>query len=396
MPLDMDALYRQVEEMVDSVPLAASRRQLLEAQEYLRRADPDVLRRKLEEREGKPKIPWLVAEPVDTLACTTVAPAAPDDYTIVAADGSSIPPDRHSPVRYFVLNMGSAVLTYGQQPDARLDAYDELCHDEDNLYFDPGDKRIPIEGRRLGIRMSVDEAKALVDAASRCRFPWPVVAIRDGSLILWQLQSKDEDQAFCSHYLNVFLGVMGAFRDQGIPVCSYISYPGSSEVANSLRLLLCDRGSRSCPECPQDTDEQQLCRFIGTVLDRHLYQGLLQPGERSDILKSQSQILERYGAHRVQFFYLNVGGEIARIEAPQWLMQDQAMLDLVHGIVVDQCLRSAQYPPYPPVLIEAHEQAVISTAERQVVDHMVERALAAKGHWYERSAKDRSKRNRGV
>jgi hypothetical protein len=91
-----------------------------------------------------------------------------------------------------------------------------------------------------------------------------------------------------------------------------------------------------------------------------------------------------------------VGGEVARIEAPQWVFQDRDMLDLVHGVVFDQCQRSGQYPPYPPVLIEAHEQAVISTADRQAVENLVEKALAARGVFYMRSAKDRSKRSRGV
>jgi NurA-like 5'-3' nuclease len=106
--------------------------------------------------------------------------------------------------------------------------------------------------------------------------------------------------------------------------------------------------------------------------------------------------LNQYREHRIQFFYLDVGGEIARVEAPQWVMSDPQMLDLVHASIYDQCQRSGQYPPYPPALIEAHEQAVISTAERRTVAEMVEQALAAQGIFYLRSAKDLSKRSRGV
>ena len=177
---------------------------------------------------------------------------------------------------------------------------------------------------------------------------------------------------------------------------SYISFPGSRDVANSLRLMLCDRPAGGCTRCSQETGEQRLCLFIGTVLDRQLFQGLLEPGERSDIFQSQSAILSQYGVHSIQFFYLNVGGEIARVEAPQWVMQDPEMLDLVHGVVFDQCQRSGQYPPYPPALIEAHEQAVISSADRQAVEDMIEQIMAARGVFYMRSAKDRSKRSRGV
>jgi hypothetical protein len=48
------------------------------------------------------------------------------------------------------------------------------------------------------------------------------------------------------------------------------------------------------------------------------------------------------------------------------------------------------------VLIEAHEQAVISTGDRRLVNDLVEQALAAQGIYYQRSAKDLSKTRRGV
>ncbi|MBN1642495.1 MAG: DNA double-strand break repair nuclease NurA [Anaerolineae bacterium] len=394
MPLDIDALYPQINAMVDALPEAESNHQLAEARRYLRRADPSLLRRKLAQREQGTKIPWLVAEPVDTLARSYPAPPAPPAFTVVAADGSSIPPDRHSPVRFYVLNIGQVALTYGPVPAARIEGEPRVCHSEQELYYDPQGKRIPIEGARLGIQMSVEELVGLLDAAVEAEPP--VLALRDGSLILWQLQSRDEDQDFCRTYLDRFVAALEAFRQRAIPVASYISYPGSRDVANSLRLMLCDNPA-GCSHCAQDTDERALCRFVGTLLDQHLFQGLLEEGARSDLYLSQSAILTQYGAqHRVLFFYLNVGGEIARIEAPAWVMEDAAMRDLVHALVYDQCRRSAQYPPYPPALIEAHERAVISTADRQVVEELTARALASKGYLYIRSAKDRSKRSRGV
>jgi hypothetical protein len=381
--------------MVTGVQAAESEQSLVEAQDYLRSAEPKVLRRKLRAREqGTPKIPWLVAEPMDSLSDVFAPPTPPSDFSVVAADGSFIPPDRHSPMCYYVLNVGYAMLTYGRASDATLGAEVKFCHSEDDLYFDPQDKRIPMEGRRLGIRMDVDELLGLLNAASQGESP--TVAVRDGSLILWQLQSKDEDRGFCQHYLEKYLAALDAFRQQDIPIVSYISLPGSHDVANSLRLMLCDRASGGCSRCAQETSEQRLCRFMGSVLDHTLFQGLLDPGERSDIFASQSEILTRYRDHRIQFFYLNVGGEVARIEAPAWVMQDRGMLELVHGVIYDQCRRGGGYPPYPPALIEAHEQAVISVADRRAVEDIVEQAVTAQGIFYLRSAKDRSKRSRGV
>ncbi len=131
MPLNIDALYPQVEEMAVDAPDMISGPQLLEARECLRTADTRLLRHELEQRErGTAKIPWLVAEPVDTLSSIFQTPPVPTDFTVAAADGSSIPPDRHSPMRYFVLNVGHAALTYGRTPKAVLDAQEQFCFAE--------------------------------------------------------------------------------------------------------------------------------------------------------------------------------------------------------------------------------------------------------------------------
>lgn len=361
---------------------------------FLRQADPAELRRKLQQRSGSTRIPWLVAMPLNSLAGRFPLPPLPDEFAVVATDGSSIPPDRHSSVRYFVLNIGYALLRYGHHPSAELNAESRFCFSDDDLYFDPQGKRIPIEGTRLGIRMGVEEMVKLSHVARQATPP--VVAVRDGSLILWNLQT--EERELQKDYLARFLGALDELRAAGVPTCSYISYPGSQDVLNSLRLLACDAQARRCQECPQATPAQVLCQKMSHLRDRHLYRLLLQPGERSDIFESESAILKEYDQHgqHIQFFYLNVGDEIVRVEAPRWVMADPALLDLVHAVLVDQCRRSAQYPPYPPALIEAHEQAVISTADREMVETLVEQALAEQGIMYVRSAKDRSKRARGV
>ena len=392
MPLNMNVLYRRVEKMAIEAPAALPEQQLAEAHDFLHRVDLDALHRKLRQRErGMAKIPWLVATPIGTLAGRFSAPLPPADWSVVASDGSSIPPDRHSPLRYYVVNIGYAVLTYGNAPNAVLETQEQFCFEEDELYFDPLGKRIPIEGTRLGIFMGIQELVELFDA-TRHASP-PLVALIDGSLILWNLQSEDKDLQH--DYLARFLAALDAFRQADIPVASYISFPGSHDVVNSLRMMLCDNQSGGCRRCPPETETRVLCRFMSGVWDRQIFDWL-RPGERSEVFESQSAILDRYREHHVQFFYLNAGGEIARIEAPQWVMSDPQMLDLVHSAVSDQCRRSGQYPPYPPVLIEAHEQAVISTADRRAVQGMVEQALADRGVFYMRSAKDRSKRSRGV
>jgi hypothetical protein len=189
---------------------------------------------------------------------------------------------------------------------------------------------------------------------------------------------------------------MDAFLDASFPIASYISCSGGQDVVNALRVWLCPMETRDCQQCPLSEGQRELCTYLGTMRDRHLFAGLLAGRERSEVFESSSAILEKYRDHRVRFFYLNVGGEIARVEAPAWVTENEAMLNSLHALIMDQCRRSGNYPPYPPVLMEAHEQAVITAAERRLVQEIVERAMAEKGLTYVRSAKDRSKRTRAV
>jgi hypothetical protein len=390
LPLKLGPINKQVEDMARSVTAEERREQLDEARKLLRAADAEELKAKIHNRRNP--FPWLVAVPTGTLSGAFPSPAPPDDFSVVAADGSLIPPDRHSPVRFYVINTGHAVLTYGRNPDANLDSEGRLYFEEKDLYISPGRKNIPVEGVRLGMTMEMAELRALL-AASRSAIQ-PAVALRDGSLILWALQNEDEEVQH--KFLGEFKVCLEEFRASRIPVVGYVSYTGSHDLANTLRVWLCQDDPSDCDVCSLAEKDRTLCSFLSTTLDRQLLDDLLQDGERSDVFESKSAILERYGEHRVQFFYMNVGGEIARIEAPQWILRDAGMLERVQAVIYDQCQRSGGYPPYPPTLQEAHEQAVIGTAERRLVEELVEQALAERGIVYARSAKAYSKRRRGV
>ncbi len=390
MPLKLGPINKQVEDMARSVTAEERRELLEEARQLLHAADAAKLKAKIRNRRNP--FPWLVAVPTGALSDVFPSPASPGDFSVVAADGSSIPPDRHSPVRFYVINTGHAILTYGHHPDAHLDSEGRLYFEEKDLYISPGRKNIPVEGTRLGMTMEMAELQALL-AASRSAIQ-PAVALRDGSLILWALQTEDEEVQH--RFLGEFKACLEEFRASRIPLVGYVSYPGSHDVVNTLRVGLCQDDPSDCDACSLAEKDRTLCSFLSTTLDRQLFDGLLQDGERSDVFESLSAILDRYGDHCIQFFYMNVGGEIARIEVPQWVMRDTEMLEFVQAVIYDQCQRSGGYPPYPPALQEAHEQAVIGTADRRLVEELVEQALAERGVVYARSAKAYSKRRRGV
>ncbi len=99
--------------------------------------------------------------------------------------------------------------------------------------------------------------------------------------------------------------------------------------------------------------------------------------------------MREYGDHHVYFYYLHTGDEIARVEVPQWVADDEALLTLSHSLILDQCRRGMGYPV---ALSEAHEQAVIRGPERQQFKDMVERVLTEQRLPVYTSEKNRSKR----
>ena len=97
--------------------------------------------------------------------------------------------------------------------------------------------------------------------------------------------------------------------------------------------------------------------------------------------------------HRVYFFYLRVDDEIARIEVPEWVAKDEGLLNLAHTLVLDQCQRGHGYPV---ALSEAHEQAVVTGADRENFWALVESSLVEEHLPTPTSAKSQSKRTRWV
>ncbi len=133
--------------------------------------------------------------------------------------------------------------------------------------------------------------------------------------------------------------------------------------------------------------------MVAGVQDRELFLNLLSQGERSALFISQSKIQKRYGVHRVYFFYLRVDDEIARVEIPQWVATNDSLLNLVHSLVLDQCQRGRGYPV---ALSEAHEQAVVTAADKENFWQLVESSLVEEHMPSLGSAKSWSKRTRWV
>ncbi len=93
----------------------------------------------------------------------------------------------------------------------------------------------------------------------------------------------------------------------------------------------------------------------------------------------------------MNFFYVHADEEIARIEVPAWVSDDETTLGMVHSIALDQCRLG---PGYPITLMEAHEQAVVTGSDRRIFEEMIDNALASQLVPVHTSQKSRSKRLR--
>lgn len=397
MPLDFSRIAPRLDELARAVPRGHTS-EFAQFREAVAKSDAREMRRRITGPDAA--FEFMPALPGDALTTRVDAPAAPDDFTVLATDGSFMLPDRHSPARFHLLNVSRVRLEYGAQPRAELSATPEFRFGE---AVERIDGQFPITDALRGARRAADELVAL--AALATDTPRPAVGLQDGSLILFTLYSSAREKVVLDWVLPDFLGALDDLYERGMPVASYISYPGGDEVLDALRIGVCDfpllgraidcAACRSWCKVRPDERPEPACAIIPFVPDRYLYEHIvrLEPGQRTATFASRSPILDKYRAHAIHFFYLHTGTEIARVEVPSWVVDDRTQLDLVHAVIYDQCRRGRGYPP---ALQEAHEQAVIQAADRRVVEQLVEGALARAGIVMTRSAKDASKRGRFV
>jgi len=305
----------------------------------------------------------------------------------------------HRSTRCYLINIGSAIIHYGAEPGATLDSFPRLYAEDEDLVITPSGAKgrgQPVEGTLLGIKRAVEECRQLAELVAEQPPGSTSLALLDGSLILWGLEAYPE---FVTEVLldKGFLCCLEEVRklnpDKQVALASYISFSRSTDVVNVLRVAICPHEPADCDRyCPPGKSRD--CDEVAGVQDRELFLNLLAQGERSALFISQSSIVRKhYGEHQVYFFYLRVDDEIARVEIPRWAAMDENLLNLVHVLILDQCRRGQGYPV---ALSEAHEQAVVTGANREEFWQLVESLCLEEKIPTLTSAKSFSKRTRWV
>lgn len=404
MALDLNRVAVQVDDMAASLKAEEEgwRRSLGRALSEIEHhsLDTDSLRAKIERSRGRTT--WLVAGILGDPAGTFEPAPLPSDFVVLASDGSHIDVDRHSPARCYLINIGSVALRYGPDPNAVLRSQPTLYANKDDLSItDPHtNDEHRVEGALLGIKRAVAECVALADLSEEVPPAVPAIALLDGSLIMWGLAGHAYPEYVRRELLDsVFVPALERMREAsrrtGLAVASYISFPRSTDVVNALRVAICPHDPADCDRhCPRSLPSAgRECDAVAGVRDRDLFHAFLKPNERSATFDSHSSVVEDYyGEHGVRFFYLRTDEEIARVEFPRWV-EEEGQLDLLHSLVLDQCRRGQGYPV---ALSESHEQAVVTGADRELFQQLVELTLAGYRVPATTSEKNRSKRTRWV
>ena len=400
MSLDLSTLVGQIVDLAANLKMRDRERgaKLEFALKTLKSSDTEFDR--LKQKVETSKTTWLVAGLKETIDLRQAASPCPEDFVVLASDGSHIDVDRHQSAHCFLINIGTAQLQYGRNPDAQLFSSPSLYFKDDEVVIvSPDGQQTPIEGQLLGVKRSVEECRLLAELASELKAGLPLVALLDGSLILWGLTGQTYHEFVVRELLvEGFLKYLNKLKElsrgRQMAVASYISFPRSTDVVNVLRLAVCPYEPADCDRNCHGKFEGRECDAVGGLLDRDLFAWLLNPGERSAIFSSRSSVVVKYyGAQEVNFFYTKLDGEVARVEIPRWVAGNEKLVELVHSAILDQCQRGLGYPV---ALSEAHEQAVVTGADREQFWGLVEQILAEDKMFMESSAKRQSKRTRWI
>jgi hypothetical protein len=337
---------------------------------------------------------WTAALPLEPLARNRILSPCSGSHSVVACDGSQIMPTQHEVHSCFLLNVGSAVIHYGSDSQARLLTFPYLYHSHDDLYRLINGRRIHMDETLVSFERGLKELQQAFElAAGEQAAGHAVLTLLDGSLIPFRLERHAE--GFQQELLQQFQSRLSAFREARLPLLGYISHSRSADVANILRVWRCPYPERRCQSnCGLINEEDYPCSQIWPLSDRHLFASKLPKNAGSSFFLSGARWSGALNsADQICFSYLNFGQEAARIELPYWLFEDENLLEFSLAALTAQ-VRKGQ--GYPISLSEAHNMAVIRQADRNRFYELVAAQLLETGKTAVSLSPKESKKRRGI
>ncbi len=375
-------------------------------------------------------------EPLETRKSIAPPPAA---HTVLATDGSQIAPSHHEIAYCYLINTGRIVLHYGQGKQPLLDSLPEVFYRPEDLFVSRQwgikteewmsyrrtiteieilaelaqyhqTQQLPKPTYRSFSDLPTDTSKASPDSSSNSQFTIhnsqfssrsrsseqlsllepeplpalkpldlpesavPTIAMVDGSLIYWFLEPLPSEAR--EQILQPILAAWRSLQRSRVPMVGYISASRSGESLNFLRFQACPYTSPDCMSNCSNLPDKAPCQVLEPLRDSALWGRLLKPGERSPLWKSSAKIQSFYEEQCIYFCYVHVGSEVARVEIPEWVAADEAMLASALSLVLGQVNKGYGYPV---VLAEAHNQAVVRGGDRSRFFALLEQQMIRAG-----------------
>jgi hypothetical protein len=351
---------------------------------------PHELRRKVMHTRNRQDLDWHGAYPpepvLEPLNAGIDCPTLSEPVTLIAADGSQIYPDQHAPALYYLINIGAISLRVGSGQTPQVLTQPHLYHGYTELHDEQGNL---IRASVVDARRHQAEFRTLAELAEKAAPP--VVALRDGPLLLWgYLEDTPGAERRMEPYIAETMQSLDRLRASNAAIAGYVDRSLRADVSKLLNL--------------STLSFEQLTREYLTP-EKNVLQGLtdkdvfsfLQPGQRSARFIIQSRINKTYTqyGHEIWFFYVNLSSqpdqpELARVEVPAWVAQDDGVLNRVHAALVQQS-QILEGAPYPYALARADELAVVGAEEKEHLEGLIVRELIQRRQAYVPSRKARSK-----
>jgi len=379
MSLDFQQVRQQVRQLGESAPQRESRLQVLRQQAHhlleSHAHELDSLRQKVQDvvRSYDPSIRCAMpaAEP---LTAHVSLPPLPAHLVLLAADGSQIFLDRHAAVEYFLINIGTLKMSYGEAQPPSITVQSDLYYGDDlNI-----SGAYPSE-EKVSLLRDLRERQKLADLVEQ--IPGDVITLTDGRLELWGASPQEAGGEASQHSLEAFLSALERLQVSGATAAGYVDKPSEDYVVRLLEVA-------SLPV------EQARQRPLLGVRDTDLFRTLLAPGERSAVFEVLTRFANIYRRRNASFaphfFYLNVGRPghpwLARVDMLAWVASDSQRLGGLHAVLMHQCGMLGTRP-YPYALHRAHEIARVTPDEKDQLEMMIANELRKYGILVEESNK---------
>jgi len=383
--LDRKKVSERLQEISDKLFPDVSITKELAVATWQRIAHDPAFRQQAEEAQSSFLVPGWHSMLNDTFPINQHA-----EYAVLAVDGSQIYPDRHvSGAGCFLLNVGGISLSYNAQSSVTLFSEPTVYIPDDIEQLQAGFSFSPdlVDLLREQLELSVGFERAQQLGAHGLQ----PVTLFDGTIIFWTLEGKTPEVR--KYFLQKYLEIFTQFYEKRLPFASYISYPKSRELINLTRLGLCRFSVANCIPCHSLYDTFP-CKQVDTLIDTHIVSSFVQPGYRTTLFSSNSNIVQEYPEHLKPWFcYLNSGHEIGRVELPAWVAHDEQLREQVLQVILDQVQKGNGYPV---CLAEAHEQAVVKGADREFFYSLIYKVGIEQRRRISMSQKNMKKKRMGV